>query len=395
VLAERIREFQKQYEIYAPAGANIKRIEREISVSEQEFLEILHGLNLAKLKMQDAELSATIKAVDPPFFPLSPNPTKRKILILVAALFGFVAVMGTILAMEYFDASLKNAKKASKLIGIEVLGIFPKVLLKTGSLNFPFVANRLLELIWQQTGLILSKTQHNKPVQIVFTSSQSNEGKTLLAGNLAVKLKNQGHNVLYLNYSHESLKKFESTQIGYIDEPDFDSSSDFNQKKHSLHLISRIAGYGDPRIDYNSTFLEQPANKLTDKEYIEYEIKPGFENLTSYTDILQSNNLYQSLVSGFVFIELPPLLYYPFPSKLLESAGLTYLICRANRAWTSADRGVLDLLNQSGCKIAGIVNGVDLQAVEASLGDLPKKRTRFRRALKNLVRLQFNTRQHL
>jgi hypothetical protein len=56
---------------------------------------------------------------------------------------------------------------------------------------------------------------------------------------------------------------------------------------------------------------------------------------------------------------------------------------------------VLDLLNQSGCKIAGIVNGVDLQAVEASLGDLPKKRTRFRRALKNLVRLQFNTRQHL
>ena len=56
VLGDRIKEFQKQYSIYAPAGANIKRIEREISVSEQEFLEILHGLNLAKLKMQDNEL---------------------------------------------------------------------------------------------------------------------------------------------------------------------------------------------------------------------------------------------------------------------------------------------------------------------------------------------------
>ena len=47
VLKDRITEFQKQYAIYAPAGANLKRIEREISVSEQEYLEILHGLNLA------------------------------------------------------------------------------------------------------------------------------------------------------------------------------------------------------------------------------------------------------------------------------------------------------------------------------------------------------------
>ena len=55
-------------------GANLKRIEREISVSEQEFLEILHGLNLAKLKMQDNELSSNIKPVDQPFYPLNPIP---------------------------------------------------------------------------------------------------------------------------------------------------------------------------------------------------------------------------------------------------------------------------------------------------------------------------------
>jgi uncharacterized protein involved in exopolysaccharide biosynthesis len=60
VLGERIREFQKQYALYAPAGANLKRIEREISVSEQEYLELLHGLNLAKLKMQDAEISSNM-----------------------------------------------------------------------------------------------------------------------------------------------------------------------------------------------------------------------------------------------------------------------------------------------------------------------------------------------
>jgi hypothetical protein len=36
-----------------------KRIEREITVSEQGYLEILHGLNLAKL--QDSEMSSNIK----------------------------------------------------------------------------------------------------------------------------------------------------------------------------------------------------------------------------------------------------------------------------------------------------------------------------------------------
>jgi uncharacterized protein involved in exopolysaccharide biosynthesis len=66
VLGDRIKDFQKQYAAYAPAGANLKRIEREINVSEQEYLELLHGLNLAKLKMQDAEISSNIKAVDPP-----------------------------------------------------------------------------------------------------------------------------------------------------------------------------------------------------------------------------------------------------------------------------------------------------------------------------------------
>ena len=136
VLAERITEFQKQYEIYAPAGANIKRIEREINVSEQEFLEILHGLNLARLKLQDIELSSNIKAVDPPYYPLSPNPTKRKLMVLVAAMFGFLLVLTTILAMEYFDDTLRDPARAEKILKLRQAGIFPKIYLKTGTLNF-------------------------------------------------------------------------------------------------------------------------------------------------------------------------------------------------------------------------------------------------------------------
>ena len=94
VMGKRNIEFQKQYEIYAPAGANLKRLEREIGVAEQEYLEILHGLNLARLKFQDTQLSSNLKAVDPPYFPLKPVPSKRKIIILAIGVLSFVFFIG-------------------------------------------------------------------------------------------------------------------------------------------------------------------------------------------------------------------------------------------------------------------------------------------------------------
>ena len=153
VLSKRIQDFQKQYEIFAPAGANLKRIEREISVSEAEFLELLHGLNLAKLKMQDLELSSNLKPIDQPYLPLTPNPTKRKFLILGAALFGFLMVFTTILALEFFDETLKNPQRAAKILNLSPLGVFPKIYQKTEILNFPFVVERLIEMMVQKIGL--------------------------------------------------------------------------------------------------------------------------------------------------------------------------------------------------------------------------------------------------
>ena len=114
VLGGQNNDFQEVYAEYAPAGANMKRLEREISVSEQGYLEILHGLNLAKLKLQDSELSSSLKTIDTPYYPLSPNPTKRTVLIIAAAFLGGILTLGIIFIMEYFDDTLKNSISASK-----------------------------------------------------------------------------------------------------------------------------------------------------------------------------------------------------------------------------------------------------------------------------------------
>jgi len=66
------------------------------------------------------------------------------------------------------------------------------------------------------------------------------------------------------------------------------------------------------------------------------------------------------------------------------------LICRSNRVWSSADQGALDvILKLTDKKTHFILNGVELAVVGSVLGDLQKKRSRLRRIIKNLFRLQF------
>ena len=393
VLGARIKEFQKQYAIYAPAGANLKRIEREISVAEQEFLEILHGLNLANLKVQDAELSSTIKTTDIPFYPLAPNPTKRKFLIIAAGLVGFIMVAFMILLLEYFDDTLNNPERASKITRLKTIGIFPKVFLKMGTLNFPFVANRLLEMLIQQIEVLTQKKNEQKePCVLLFVSSVNNEGKTITAGNLALKLKKQGHKVLLINYTQDSILPSESNQIGYKNPPLVTPKTGYVPSRSHFRFISMMMGYPDNRIDPSSPFLRKPDAYLDSNEFIEFEACGDYFSTGNFRDLINKDQ-FSIGNPNYVIIELPSILNHSYPSKLVASADLILLVCRANRVWSQADQGALNVLKKvTNQEPVVLLNGVEFQVIETVLGDLPKKRSRFRRILKSIVRLQFKPR---
>ncbi|MBK7173942.1 MAG: LysM peptidoglycan-binding domain-containing protein [Bacteroidales bacterium] len=394
VLSERITEFQKQYSIYAPAGANLKRIEREINVSEQEFLELLHGLNLAKLKDQDAQLSSNLKAVDPPYFPLTPDPTKRKILIILAGMLGFIFVFAIILITEYFDNTLKNPKKAEKAINLKYAGMFPKIYLKTRKINFPFVTNRLLELIIQQ--VTLSKLESNRPETphtILLYSPLSNEGKSVLARNLAFKLKKQGKKVLVLSFSRESLRENEMQQLEYPGITPEKSRSGYVKTKSRFSILGFLLGYPDTRVDYDSPFLKPATDLLDSEEYYDYAVNQEYYSVESYQDILRYNHIHLSFQPDFVIIEIPPIIYYPYPVGLVASVHTPLMVCRANRSWSHADREALEnIMKFTSIEPRFLLNGVEFEVIETVMGDLPRKRSRLRRFLKNMVRFQLFSR---
>jgi polysaccharide biosynthesis transport protein len=370
VMDQRNKDFQQQYSIYAPAGANIKRIEREISVSEQGYLEILHGLNLAKLKLQDNALASNLKAVDPPFFPVEPEPSKTMALVIGSAFLGLILVLGNILAMEYFDDTLKNSKRASKILQLPSLGMIPKIFLKPETNNFSFINNRLLEIATQNLKQYFSLHDSGKKVKtILFLSTLEQEGKTVLAGNISRKLIEEGNKVLILNFSKSQ-----------------------NQSTHQgrYSFLSRLLGYHDSRINIKSPFLDNPTNYLPNSEYFFCKIDNHFYSAKNYGDILEQNNINISYVPDYVFIEIPAIIFNNYPADLIAQSDLSVLICRANRLWSEADQTALnELLPLSGNKMAFIVNGVELQELESLVGELPKKSSKFRKKLKNLLRFQF------
>jgi uncharacterized protein involved in exopolysaccharide biosynthesis len=364
------KKFQEQYSIYAPAGANIKRIEREISVSEQGSLEILHGLNLAKLKLQDNALSSNLKAIDPPFYPLSPMPTKRKILIIAAAFLGFILTFGILIIMEYFDDTLRNPKRAGEILKVSSLGMMPKILLHPETSNLPFIQNRLIEIITQNiTQFLSTHSPENSAKTIVLFSTQEMEGKTVLAGNIARELKKDGKKVLFLNYS--------ITQQN-------------SNKQRKFPFLTKLLGYPDPRIDFDNSFLLDVTSYLQPSEYFTYTIDEQFYKAKNYKDLLEQNNIKPDFNPDYVIIELPPIIYNNYPTELFTHSDIDILICRSNRLWSEADQSALKgLLPLSGSKMHFIVNGVELKEVESLLGDLPKKRSEFRKKIKTIFQFQF------
>ena len=347
-LEERRIEFQKTYEQFAPLGAKLSRIEREIHVYEQQYLSVLSSLNLAKLKQQSQELQSNIKIVDPPFFPLTPEASKRIIFIAAAGIIGLGLVLFIILLLEYLDNTLKTSARARKYISLELLSAFPLLSKKTKSIDFDFITNRLMEQAVQkiQSSIETDNKQQKKPFNILIFSTQTIDGKSLIQNELSSKLKEFGYKVLSANYTLPNYKPKFSFAYPKGDQPVY---YDIQQENFSKSSIPEMLGI----------------NKDTSK----YD---------------------------FVLIEIPSITHYPYAPSLIREADLGIMVVRANRAWTNADKnslkGIRKLMKFNPFLF---LNGMQVESLEILLGELPRKRSIIRRFLKKLFKLQFFEQQSI
>lgn len=180
VMDKRKKEFQEEYRKFAPLGAMLKKIERQIGVSEQEYLQLLHGLNMAKLTQQNNELTTRLNVVDPPYLPLKPNASKRIVLVAVAFMLGLFFVLGFLLARALMSKAMSHPDGASKSVGIPLLGIYP--LLREHEAFREVALQRLVQQVLARIQPGLS------PYIAAIVSNEPQEGKTTLVDLLLRKL---------------------------------------------------------------------------------------------------------------------------------------------------------------------------------------------------------------
>lgn len=340
-MEERQLSFKQLFQEFAPLGATMKRLERKIDIAEREYLSLLHSLGLARLKQQNVALTSNLKLIEVPFYPIDPQPSKRIILIGVAVILGFVVVAFTLFLLEFFDSNLRVAKNTAQTIGLRVSSIFP-VIKNDNKLDYKYLEHKAINAISRT--IILSKLNNesdNMPMVHMLFSTQEGDGKTFISEHLIANLTALNYKVLHITY----------------DEKIFPFSS-------NMYHCNRYA--------------------ITDQLYKVHTIEAF--------DISVETNSYD-----FILIELPAIIKYPFPVKLAEKADETFLVTRANRPWTAADKNALALFlnTTNGPKPTIILNGVQAEEMETVIGELPKKRSAFRKWFKKLILFQLFSRKNI
>jgi len=327
-------EFEETYSLFSKLGSQIKKMERKIGVLEEDYLDLLISLNDAKLMKQNLE-TAKLRVVDPPFFPLNPNNSKKKIFVIVGFLAGFILSLGTLLLLEHFDNSIKTPDRLREYSGLYLAAGFPFLQRKEISMYRTLYVRLISQLASHVSSRFYKKGSEQKPFLIIVSSTRSSEGKTMISQLLARELRIKGEKVLCINTSSKTDYKF---LLNHTD-------SDNKQYSPPKDLIE---------VDLNSESIFKGC-----------EIK-NFK---------------------YLILEIPSLIGSDIPIKILKKADLSLVVVKSTRNWNKADKMAIDsyekIINH---EPSVVINGTETDCLESIIGEIPKKRSKLRRYVKRVFK---------
>ena len=216
VLEKREKDYEEQYKVFSPVGTQIHRKEREIKFTEESYLEVLHGLNLAKLKQKDLELtSSNLNTITAPTFPLMNDNRKRALLVIAAFIGSLIFILGYYMVQELLDRTLRDAERTHRLTRTNILGAFTgNVQLRyrgyikaCNRISASYACNRLTPYL-----------RKGETTCVNLLSIEKGEGKTFIANYFKEYWEERGLRVSYFEVEKEILEN-----------PSFLLSTDFKE----------------------------------------------------------------------------------------------------------------------------------------------------------------------
>lgn len=335
VYIDRRKEFDRKYNEFSPLNMQVSRLEREIGVAEKQYLEILHGYHLAKLRQQNIEMSNNLQIMDSPVFPTKPLASKRLLLVILSFVASFFFLLIYFIAKELLDTSVKTTTRAEELTGLKTFSALPNRSSASNALQLGKIENTLLDYAVSNLKIELENTQQtSNNYLITVISSREMEGKTYAAQKLAEKLYSLDYSVLLIS-NDENME---------------DAETD-DRKLRTL------------RYDITSRLFSAKTE----------------ENLLPEFSRVNRNSF------NFIIVEVPAISINAIPNQLIRNSRLSLLVLDARRSWTASDENIMKLFSKASGdqnKIMVWLNQVEPRDLENMVGAIPRARAKEKPAIR-------------
>lgn len=327
-MQERRVEFAKEFQRYAPLGATSKRIEREIGVRENEYMNILNNLNVALQNEQNTDLISNMHIIDAAHFPIAAQPSKKKLYVIIAMLFTILFYLLAVFSVELMDHRVKTPELLRSYTGWEVIGAF--CLHNKKFINTEQITHKAGKFIYERIRILSEKT--NKPFVIQIVSNWDGAGKSYTAGILAEELRQKGYNVAILNF---------------------------------MSVVSD----------------EEPADEQA--RLAAEKVMKKFMTVDTYAELLSD----ETAKYDYIISVIPSISRGIENPVLLKDASLNLFVFNACLSWGASDAHYVSKIRElAGDKTCSILTNAQPNDLEELYGDIPKKRSKLRKMIKTIVK---------
>ena len=341
IFEKRQEYFKNVYSEFAPLGSEIGRLKRKINVAEKNYLELQNSLNQALLRQRSEKLSSGGAVVTvPPYYPTSPKPSKTTLLILVAAVVGFMVPFVLVVLIEFLDSTVRTPIRGEELTGLKIMGALPnyRKRLANRSVDFDWLHNKALGIMAQNLRLEARqrKVELTKPKYTLVFSTRPEDGKFTATHHLANQMVNLNMRVLVVA---------------------------------PKELLAEHKPYYD---------------------FEQYQADTDFINSHNISDVIDGK--YDTRLYDYVFFVFNPIMTEPYPLDLLKHFHIAICVVGAYRSWNRADNFALKEFSETlGYEPRVLVNGVDPDEMNLVVGEISKSRSAIRRFFKGILTLEFKT----
>ncbi len=341
VLSSNKAYYENVYNEISPLGSQLAKLERAAEVAESKYLELNKSMNWALMRQQSETIATSgITVTTVPTFPLQPTESKQLLLVMLAAVVGFIIPLILVLLFEFLDNSVKSPIRAEEMTGLKLVGAYPDVNLSPEykNVDMDWLSTKSLGLISQNLRLEMRRLEKTGrgPKSILIFSTRENDGKSFIGKLVAEELASMGKRILLISPDIEdeiagvTLKTYEA-----------------DKKFLGINQLEELVGEGDIQSDYD-----------------------------------------------FILLELKGILSNQFPVELVEKFDLALNVLSAKRIWNKADKYALsEFMDTLGFEPRLVVNGVSPDFMDQMLGDIEKRRSALRKFLKGLITMQFKSRK--